>query len=242
MSNRILTIENLECAYGHIKALSGVELEVEEGEIVTLIGNNGAGKSTTLNAICGVLPAETSVSGAITFRGIRIEGMTPDKIVRIGICQVPEGRRIFSELTVEENLHMGALLKKKSFQVDEALRMVYDIFPLLGERRRQLGGQLSGGEQQMLAIGRGLMAAPDLLLLDEPSLGLSPILVQEIFRVIREINSRGTTILLVEQNALLALETARSGYVLEKGRIVLQGKASTLLSEREVRKIYLGEN
>jgi branched-chain amino acid transport system ATP-binding protein len=242
MAETLLSIQNLECSYGHIKALAGVDLEVNSGEIVTLIGNNGAGKSTTLNAVCGTLPLNATFSGTILFQGKRIDGLPSDRIVGNGVCQVPEGRRIFSELTVEENLLMGALLRKKRDRVDEELKMVYDIFPILSERRKQLGGQLSGGQQQMLAIGRGLMSSPTLLLLDEPSLGLAPLLVLEILRVIREINARGTTVLLVEQNAKLGLETAHKGYVIEKGKIVLHGTSERLLSDEEVRKIYLGEN
>jgi len=226
-------------SYGHIQALSGISFGVEEREIVALIGNNGSGKSTTLNAICGILPR---ISGEIVYREKRIDRFSSDQIVRMGICQVPEGRRVFPLLTVEENLLMGAFLRKDSKEVFNDLKMIYSFFPVLNERRRLPGGNLSGGEQQMLAIGRGLMAHPHLLLLDEPSLGLAPMMVKEIFDVIRRINTSGTTILLVEQNAKLALKTATKGYVMEKGKIVLQGLGEALLQDAGVRKIYLGEN
>jgi branched-chain amino acid transport system ATP-binding protein len=238
MEEKVLTIWNLMYAYGHIQALSGIDFDVGDAEIVTLIGNNGSGKSTTLNAICGILPR---ISGEIVYRGRRIDRLSSDQIVRMGICQVPEGRRIFPLLTVEENLLMGAFLRKDSEKVVKDLKMIYSLFPILYERRRLSGGNLSGGEQQMLAIGRGLMALPHLLLLDEPSLGLAPMMVKEIFNVIRRINSSGTTILLVEQNAKLALQTATKGYVIEKGKIVLQGSGEKLLQDKEVRKIYFGE-
>ena len=242
MGKNLLTIQDVTCSYGHIRALSGIDLEIDKEEIVTLIGNNGAGKSTTLNAICGVLPLGSKMSGKIVYRGSQIDRLSSDRIIRKGICQVPEGRRIFPFLTVEENLVMGAYLRKYDKKLKEDLGIVYNLFPVLSKRKKQPGGQLSGGEQQMLALGRGLMAHPDLLLLDEPSLGLSPFLVKEIFEVIRKINSSGTTILLVEQNAKLALKAATRGYVLEKGRIVLQGSGEELLANSEVRKIYLGEN
>jgi branched-chain amino acid transport system ATP-binding protein len=238
MEEKVLTIRNLMYAYGHIQALSGIGFDVGETEIVTLIGNNGSGKSTTLNAICGVLPR---ISGEIVYRGRRIDRLSSDQIVRMGICQVPEGRRVFPLLTVEENLLMGAYLRKDSEEVVKDLEIMYSLFPVLYERRRLPGGNLSGGEQQMLAIGRGLMAHPHLLLLDEPSLGLAPMIVKEIFNVIRTINSSGTTILLVEQNAKLALQTATKGYVMEKGKIVLQGPGEKLLQDKEVKRIYLGE-
>jgi branched-chain amino acid transport system ATP-binding protein len=238
MEEKVLTIRNLMYAYGHIQALSGINFDVGETEIVTLIGNNGSGKSTTLNAICGILPR---ISGEIVYRGRRIDRLSSDRIVRMGICQVPEGRRVFFLLTVEENLLMGAYLRKDSGEVVKDLKTMYSLFPALYERRRLPGGNLSGGEQQMLAIGRGLMAHPHLLLLDEPSLGLAPMMVKEIFDVIRRINSSGTTILLVEQNAKLALQTATKGYVMEKGKIVLQGTGEKLLQDKEVRRIYLGE-
>jgi len=235
----MLIVQNLKCSYGHIQALSGIDFKVNQGDIVTLIGNNGAGKSTTLNAICGIAP---KVSGEVVFRGRRIEKLSSDRIIGLGICQVPEGRRIFPLLTVEENLLMGAYLRKYDKKVEKDKEMIYSLFPVLKKMKKNFGGELSGGEQQMLAIGRGLMADPDLLLLDEPSLGLAPFLVKELFEIIKEINSSGTTILLVEQNARLALQIATKGYVMEKGRIVLQGSGKELLANKEVRKIYLGEN
>lgn len=235
----MLIVQNLKCSYGHIQALSGIDFKVNQGDIVTLIGNNGAGKSTTLNAICGIAP---KVSGEVVFRGRRIEKLSSDRIISLGICQVPEGRRIFPLLTVEENLLMGAYLRKYDKKVEKDKEMIYSLFPVLKKMKKKFGGELSGGEQQMLAIGRGLMADPDLLLLDEPSLGLAPFLVKELFEIIKEINSSGTTILLVEQNARLALQIATKGYVMEKGRIVLQGSGKELLANKEVRKIYLGEN
>ena len=235
----MLIVQNLKCSYGHIQALSGIDFKVNQGDIVTLIGNNGAGKSTTLNAICGIAP---KVSGEVVFRGRRIEKLSSDRIISLGICQVPEGRRIFPFLTVEENLLMGAYLRKYNKKVERDKEMIYSLFPVLKKMKKKFGGELSGGEQQMLAIGRGLMADPDLLLLDEPSLGLAPFLVKELFEIIKEINSSGTTILLVEQNARLALQIATKGYVMEKGRIVLQGSGKELLANKEVRKIYLGEN
>ena len=238
MREKVLTIRNLRFSYGHIQALSGIAFDVEDREIVTLIGNNGSGKSTTLNAICGVLHR---ISGEVVYRGKRIDRCSSDQIVRMGICQVPEGRRIFPLLTVEENLLMGAFLRKDSREVVKDLKGIYSLFPVLHERRRLPGENLSGGEQQMLAIGRGLMARPHLLLLDEPSLGLAPMMVKEIFNVIERINTSGTTILLVEQNAKLALKTATQGYVMEKGKIVLQGPGETLLQDKGVRKAYLGE-
>lgn len=235
----MLIVQNLKCSYGHIQALSGIDFKVNQGDIVTLIGNNGAGKSTTLNAICGIAP---KVSGEVVFRGRRIEKLSSNRIIGLGICQVPEGRRIFPLLTVEENLLMGAYLRKYDKKVEKDKEMIYSLFPVLKKMKKKFGGELSGGEQQMLAIGRGLMADPDLLLLDEPSLGLAPFLVKELFEIIKEINSSGTTILLVEQNARLALQIATKGYVMEKGRIVLQGSGKELLANKEVRKIYLGEN
>jgi len=235
----MLIVRNLKCSYGHIQALRGIDFNVNQGDIVTLIGNNGAGKSTTLNAICGIAP---KVSGEVVFRKRRIEKLSSDKIISLGICQVPEGRRIFPFLTIEENLLMGAYLRKYDKKVEKDKEMIYNFFPVLKKMKKKFGGELSGGEQQMLAIGRGLMANPDLLLLDEPSLGLAPFLIKDIFEIIKEINSSGTTILLVEQNARLALQIATKGYVMEKGRIILQGTSKELLTNKEVRKIYLGEN
>ncbi|MCS7178616.1 MAG: ABC transporter ATP-binding protein [Anaerolineae bacterium] len=234
----LLRVENLHTYYGHVHALKGIDLEVEEGEIVTLIGANGAGKSTTLRTISGLVrPRE----GRIEFNGHVLNQMPAHKIVQLGICHVPEGRRIFTTLTVMENLMMGAYTLRDKGTIRENLRRVFDLFPRLAERKNQLGGTLSGGEQQMLTIGRALMSQPRLLLLDEPSLGLAPMLVRAIFETIREINARGTTILLVEQNARAALKIAHRAYVLETGRVVLAGPAQELMRDERVRKAYLGE-
>ncbi len=234
----LLRIENLHTYYGHVHALKGIDLEVGEGEIVTLIGANGAGKSTTLRTISGLVrPRE----GRIEFNGHVLNHVPAHRIVQMGVCHVPEGRRIFTTLTVMENLMMGAYTVKDERTIQENLRRVFDLFPRLAERKNQLGGTLSGGEQQMLTIGRALMARPKLLLLDEPSLGLAPMLVKAIFETIREINARGTTILLVEQNARAALKIAHRAYVLETGRVVLSGPARELMQDERVRKAYLGE-
>lgn len=234
----LLRIENLHTYYGHIHALKGINLEVEEGEIVTLIGANGAGKSTTLRTISGLVrPRE----GQILFNGHVLNHIPAHKIVQMGVCHVPEGRRVFTTLTVMENLMMGAYTLKDEEAIRENLQRVFDLFPRLAERKNQLGGTLSGGEQQMLTIGRALMSRPRLLLLDEPSLGLAPMLVKAIFETIREINARGTTILLVEQNARAALRIAHRAYVLETGRVVLSGPARELMQDERVRKAYLGE-
>ena len=235
---RLLVLEDIHTYYGHIHALKGVSLEVERGEIVTLIGSNGAGKTTTLRAILGLLHAR---SGRILFDGQDITRVAAHVLVRRGIGHAPEGRRIFSRLTVLENLQMGAFTKKPT-EIAPALDRVFELFPVLKERTGQQGGTLSGGEQQMLAIGRALMSHPRVLLLDEPSLGLSPILVQEIFTLIREINGQGTTVLLVEQNALQALNVAHRGYVLQTGNVVLSGSATMLREDPMVRKAYLGES
>lgn len=234
----LLEIDNLHVYYGAIHAIKGVSLSVEAGDVVTLIGANGAGKSTTLRSISGLLrPRE----GSIRFEGTELSRMRPDQIVRLGICHVPEGRRVFSNLTVRENLEMGAYTRRDG-EVKQDLESVLETFPRLRERYNQSAGTLSGGEQQMLAMGRALMGRPRVLLLDEPSLGLAPFMVQEIFRIIREINERGTTILLVEQNARMALRAARKGYVLETGAVVLADSGEALLDNPDVRKAYLGQD
>ena len=234
----MLELNNLNTYYGNIQALNDVSIKVSEGEIITLIGANGAGKTTTLMSISGIVPSR---SGEIFFMGKPVHEMSPDSIVAMGISQVPEGRHIFPQLTVMENLDMGAFLRKDRDMVKKDMDHVFELFPILTERRNQQGGTLSGGEQQMLAISRAIMARPRLLLLDEPSLGLAPIIVRQIFKIIRKINSEyGTTVFLVEQNANLALQIAQRGYVMENGRIVLEDSAANLLSNEEVRKAYLG--
>jgi branched-chain amino acid transport system ATP-binding protein len=233
----MLTLTDISVSYGMIAAIKGVSLEVRAGEIVALIGANGAGKSTTLMAISGVAAPS---AGRLEYEGEDITGLPPYAIVGRGISQVPEGRRIFPRMTVRENLEMGAFLRNGK-RLDEDLDRVTRLFPVLEERSGQLGGTLSGGEQQMLAIGRALMSRPKLLLLDEPSLGLAPIIVSRIFRIIEEINRQGTTVLLVEQNASAALRLAARAYVLETGRIVMQGAASDLANDPGIRKAYLGE-
>lgn len=233
----LLEVRDLNVFYGAIHALQGISFYVNEGEIVTLIGANGAGKSTTLNTLSGLLRAR---SGVIRFKGQDITQMPAQDVVRLGIVQVPEGRKIFAPLTVTENLEMGAYTRADKAEIGRAMQKVFERFPRLRERQGQLGGTLSGGEQQMLAIGRALMAQPSLLLLDEPSMGLSPILVEEIFNIIQDINAQGTSILLVEQNAQMALSVAHRGYVLETGRIVLEGEAHALLQNPQVVEAYLG--
>jgi branched-chain amino acid transport system ATP-binding protein len=233
----MLKLDNVHVFYGQIEALKGISLTVDTGEIVTLIGANGAGKSTTLAAISGTQPLR---SGGIWFDGERIDMLSPDRIVQRRILQVPEGRRIFPRLTVEENLRMGGYTVKAAAVVERNINQAYELFPILGERRRQPGGTLSGGEQQMLAIARALMANPRMLLLDEPSLGLAPILIEKIFATIQKINREGTSILLVEQNAQQALAVAHRGYVLETGKIVLEGTGRELLENAGVREAYLG--
>jgi len=234
----LLKLDNIKTYYGNIRALKGISIEVDENEIVCLIGGNGAGKSTTLMTISGVL---TPVEGDVIFQGQSIVGVRADSIVQMGICQVPEGRMIFPLLTVMENLDLGAYLRNDKKGIKEALDRVFELFPAMSERRKQYGGTLSGGEQQMLAIARALMGRPKLLLLDEPSLGLAPIFVDSIFKTINQINEQGTTILLVEQNAQLALQYSNRGYVLETGEIALAGTSEDLLTNEQVRKAYLGE-
>ena len=230
--------KNIQTFYGNIQALKGVTIEVAEGEIITLIGANGAGKTTTLMAVCGIVPPRL---GEIFFMGEPITGMEPDRIVSLGICQVPEGRRIFPYLSVVENLDMGAFLRNDKSEIKRDMEYIFDLFPILAERRHQAGGTLSGGEQQMLAISRALMAKPKLLLLDEPSLGLAPLIVKKIFEIISKINAENnTTIFLVEQNANLALKVAARGYVMENGRITLTDSSKNLLANEEVKKAYLG--
>jgi branched-chain amino acid transport system ATP-binding protein len=234
----LLELNNVKTYYGNIRALKGISIEVKEGEIVCLIGGNGAGKSTTLMTISGVLTPE---EGDVIYQGESIVSLRPDNIVQKGICQVPEGRMIFPMLSVMENLDLGAYLRNDRDGIKKDLERVFGLFPILRERLKQAGGTLSGGEQQMLAIGRALMARPKLLLLDEPSLGLAPILVDTIFEIIREINNQGTTILLVEQNAQLALQFSHRGYVIETGEIALSDTSEQLLNNEDVKKAYLGE-
>jgi branched-chain amino acid transport system ATP-binding protein len=233
----LLSVEGLHTYYSNIHALNGVSLDVTAGEIVTLIGSNGAGKSTLLNTVSGILRCR---EGRVLFRGLPIDRMAPHHIVREGISQVPEGRKIFSRLTVVENLEMGAFLRADKRAIREDMGTVFDLFPKLKERRTQISGTLSGGEQQMLAIGRALMARPHLLLLDEPSMGLAPVLVELIFETVERINREGTTILLVEQNALMAFQIASRGYVLQTGRIVLHDSTANLQENPMVRELYLG--
>ena len=234
----MLKLKNVETFYGNIQALKGVSIDISEGEIITLIGANGAGKTTTLMSICGIVPPRF---GEILFLGEPIHHLTPNKIVSLGICQVPEGRRIFPYLTVMENLDMGAFLRNDKTEIKQDVEYIFELFPILADRRHQAGGTLSGGEQQMLALSRALMARPRLLLMDEPSLGLAPLVVRQIFEIIRKINAENnTTIFLVEQNANLALKLAHRGYVMENGVIKLSDTAENLLSNDEVRQAYLG--
>jgi branched-chain amino acid transport system ATP-binding protein len=233
----MLKVENLVVHYGAIKALRGISFEVNEGEIITLIGSNGAGKTTTLHSISNIIK---KTSGSVTFDGADITAMSPDHIVKTGLVQVPEGRRIFANLTVRENLEMGAYTRKDRAGIATDMEKVYELFPRLKERIKQVAGTLSGGEQQMLAIGRALMTGPRLLLLDEPSMGLAPILVDEIFHIIKTINAAGTTVLLVEQNAFKALSLATRAYILETGSIVKAGTGQELLKDNSVREAYLG--
>ena len=235
MNEALLHIENLQVRYGGIEAVKGVSFDVHEGEIVTLIGANGAGKSSTLRSIAGL---EKPSGGKIIFRGDDLTGRDATAIVKKGITLVPEGRRIFADLTVLENLKVGAYLRKDD--ISEDIQWVYDLFPRLRERSWQLGGTLSGGEQQMLAVGRALMSRPKLMMMDEPSLGLAPLIVKDIFSIIKEINRQGVTILLIEQNANMALKTADTGYVMETGRITLSGTGQELLTDEGVKAAYLG--
>ena len=233
----LLELRDVHTYYGNIHALKGISLSIDQGEIVTLIGSNGAGKSTTLKTISGLLrPRE----GEIWFDGKRLDGTPAHEVVVLGISQAPEGRRIFPRMTVRENLEMGAFQREKGSERDADFERVYTLFPRLKERLNQNGGTLSGGEQQMLAIGRALMARPKVLLLDEPSMGLAPILVEQIFEIVKDINASGTTVLLVEQNALMALGIAQRGYILQTGEIVLQDAAARLMTDPEVQKAYLG--
>jgi branched-chain amino acid transport system ATP-binding protein len=234
---RMLELDDVHTYYGNIHALKGVSLTVEKGEVVTLIGSNGAGKSTTLRTISGTQRAR---EGSIQFEGREIQATPPHEVVRLGIAQAPEGRRVFARMSVYENLQMGAFSRPGADTSQDAAR-VYDLFPRLKERRAQKAGTLSGGEQQMLAIGRALMAQPSLLLLDEPSMGLSPILTEQIFQIISDINRQGTTMLLVEQNALMALNVAHRGYVMQTGQIILADTAANLAANAQVRQAYLGE-
>lgn len=234
----MLKLENVESGYGNKLAIKNVSLEINEGEIITLIGANGAGKSTTLMTICGVVPCR---AGSITFQGQQIQAMEADRIVRLGVCQVPEGRHIFPQLTVKENLDMGAFLRNDKEGIKRDMEYVYALFPILAERRNQDGGNLSGGEQQMLAMSRALMARPQVLLLDEPSMGLAPLVIRQIFEIIKQINKENnTTIFLVEQNANQALHIADRGYVMETGEITLTGSAGELLANQAIQKAYLG--
>ena len=234
----MLEVKDLHVSYGGIRALRGVNLEVPDGRIVTLIGANGAGKSTLLRTISGLVKAE---SGSITYDGKELLGMPINKILELGIAQVPEGRRVFTNLSVLENLKIGAYLRKDKAGIQKDIEWVYELFPRLQERSWQLGGTLSGGEQQMLAVGRALMSRPKLMMMDEPSLGLAPLVVRDIFEIIKEINRQGVTVLLIEQNANMALKTADYGYVLETGQITLTGTGRELLSNEAVKKAYLGE-
>ena len=235
----MLKIENLHVAYGGIQALRGISLEVPDGKIVTLIGANGAGKSTTLRTISGLVKA---ASGSITWNGEELLGKPIDKIIGSGIAMSPEGRRVFPDMTVLENLKIGAYLRKDKAEIQKDIQWVYSLFPRLEERSWQLAGTLSGGEQQMLAVGRALMSRPKLMMLDEPSLGLAPLVVQDIFSIIREINRQGVTVLLIEQNANMALKIADYGYVLETGTITMTGTGAELLANEKVREAYLGKN
>lgn len=233
----MLQVKDIDVYYGAIHALKKLSIEVEEGSVVTLIGANGAGKTTTLKTISGLLRPR---SGSVTFKNVDITKVPPEKIVNMGISQVPEGRRVFPSMSVLENLEMGAYLRKNKKEIEDDMQNVFTRFPRLKERSKQMAGTLSGGEQQMLAIGRALMSRPQLMIMDEPSMGLAPLLVKEIFEIIKDINAKGTTILLVEQNAKMALSIADKAYVIETGEIVLEGDAKELMNSSEVKKAYLG--
>jgi len=237
MSKTILEIKKLEVSYGSIKALKGINLKVAEGQIVALLGANGAGKTTTLKSLSGMTSVE---GGSITLFDQDITKASPEKIAKFRMIQSPEGRQIFSDITVEENLRIGAFTVKSKAEIAENLERVYKYFPILKERKKQVSGTLSGGEQQMLAIGRALMASPKVLLMDEPSLGLAPLIVQDIFKIVKEINAAGTTILIVEQNALQTLKIADYAYVLEVGEVTMEGKASELIEDKRLIEAYLG--
>ncbi|MEO8345178.1 MAG: ABC transporter ATP-binding protein [Betaproteobacteria bacterium] len=238
MAGPLLELKQLEVAYGGIQAVKGIDLEVGEGELVCLIGANGAGKTTTLKGICGLLPVK---AGTIFYGGSNITGKPAFKLVRRGLAMVPEGRGVFGALTIEENLAMGAYIRNDKDAIKADIERVYHLFPRLKERRRQTAGTMSGGEQQMLAMGRAMMSRPKLLLLDEPSMGLAPLMVQKVFETIVTISGEGVTILLIEQNAKLALEVSKRGYVMESGEVILSGDASSLLHDPKVRAAYLGE-
>lgn len=238
MAETVLEINNLESFYGPIMAIRGVSLKVEKGQIVTVLGANGAGKSTLLKTISGIMDPE---KGKITFNGSEIQGREPHRVVQDGIVHVPEGREVFPLLTVEENLNLGAYTRNDKAEIEKDRQLVFEYFPILAERRNQEAGTLSGGQQQMLAIGRGLMLRPKIMLLDEPSLGLSPLLVQEIFGILKRLNTEeGVTMMLVEQNARIALDTAHFGYVMEIGRIVMEGSAERLMASEDIQSFYLG--
>ncbi|WP_294187152.1 ABC transporter ATP-binding protein [uncultured Clostridium sp.] len=233
----MLKLDNLTVSYGSIKALKGINIQVREGEIVALLGANGAGKTTTLKSLSGIVPIE---NGSIDFCGKNITNLAPEKITSLGIVQSPEGRQIFPDITVEENLRVGAFTVKSKKEIAKNFERVYKYFPILLERKKQLAGTLSGGEQQMLAIARALMASPKVLLLDEPSLGLAPLIVKAIFEIVKEINSEGTTVLIIEQNALQTLKIADYGYVLEVGEVSMEGKAKELIKDKRLLEAYLG--
>ena len=237
MSDVVLKLENLQVSYGSIKALKGVSLEVGQGQIVALLGANGAGKTTTLKTISGIVRAQL---GKISLFGKDITNLTPEAIASLKMIQSPEGRQIFTDITVEENLRIGAFTVNEKRKIKENFKLVYDYFPVLEERKNQMAGTLSGGEQQMLAIGRALMASPKVLLLDEPSLGLAPLIVKSIFKIIKEINENGTTVLIIEQNALQTLKIANYAYVLEVGEITMEGPASELVQDKRLIEAYLG--